>query len=108
MVREIDPVEVARRMKATPEAVVLIDVREPYERALASIEPSLHIPMGEIPTRFDEIPQGRELIVYCHSGARSMMVASFLEEQGFEPVGNLAGGIDAWSVKVDRSVPRYG
>lgn len=107
MVREIDPTELARKLKTAPEKVVLLDVREPYERELAVIEPSLHIPMGEIPTRTDEIPRDRELIVYCHGGGRSLMVASFLEDQGFKPVENLAGGIDAWSVKVDRSVPRY-
>jgi len=107
MVHEIDPSEAARKLKAEPEKVLLLDVREPYERELAVIEPSLHIPMGEIPSRAEEIPRDRELIVYCHGGGRSMVVASFLEGQGFEAVENLTGGIDAWSVKVDHSVPRY-
>jgi len=108
MLTEVEPTEVARRLKTSPEKIVLLDVREPYERALAVILPSVHIPMGEIPERTDEIPKDREIVVYCHSGSRSMMVAGFLEARGFPSVANLAGGIDAWSVEVDPSVPRYG
>ena len=108
MVREVGPVEAARQLKENPEKVLLLDVREPFERELAAIQPSLHIPMGEIPSRADEIPRDRELIVYCHGGTRSLMVGMFLENHGFRSVRNLAGGIDAWSVEVDPAVPRYG
>jgi rhodanese-related sulfurtransferase len=107
MMEFLDAGEVARRMKERPGAVVLLDVREPYERRMASIEPSLHIPMNEVPQRLDEIPKDREVVVYCHSGSRSMMVAGFLSGQGYRSVANLTGGIDAWSVEVDPSVPRY-
>ena len=82
-------------------------MREPFERELAAIHPSVHIPMGEIPSKAGELPRDRELIVYCHVGTRSMMVAGFLESLGFTKVANLAGGIDAWSIQVDRSIPRY-
>lgn len=95
-------------MRAADSRVVLLDVRELDEREAARIEPSLHIPMGEIAHRVAEIPRDRELVVYCHSGTRSMMVAGYLEGQGFHSVGNLTGGIDAWSRKVDPAVPRYG
>ncbi|MGP8076046.1 MAG: rhodanese-like domain-containing protein [Thermoplasmata archaeon] len=108
MVTEMEPTEVARRLKATPDRVLLLDVREPFEREVAVIQPSLHIPMNEIPERTEEIPKDRELIVYCHGGTRSMMVAGYLESRGFKSVVNLSGGIDAWSVEVDPSVPRYG
>ncbi len=108
MVRQVDPAELAERLRAAPSGIVLLDVREPWERDLAAIGPSLHIPMGEVPDRVGELPRDREIVVYCHSGARSMMVAAFLEGQGFSPVGNLDGGIDRWSVEVDPSVPRYG
>jgi len=87
--------------------VVLLDVREPYERRLASIEPSLHIPLQEVPERLSEIPKDKAVIIYCHSGVRSMMVAGFLANRGWESVANLAGGIDAWSLEVDPRVPRY-
>jgi len=108
MPHEVDPATPARKLREHPDAVLLLDVREPYERRLASIFPSLHIPMGEVPDRLAEIPKDREVIVYCHSGARSMMVVGFLEGNGYESVANLAGGIDAWSISVDPSVPRYG
>ena len=107
MVAELTPEQVASRLKTDPGKVVLLDVREPYERELAVIQPSLHIPMRELPGRTAELPRDKELVVYCHGGTRSAMVAAFLEGRGFVTVANLAGGIDAWSLRVDRSVPRY-
>jgi len=108
MVREIEPTEAAKMLKASPAKVLFLDVREPFEREMAVIRPSLHIPMGEITARSHEIPRDREVIVYCHGGSRSLMVADYLEGLGFRSVANLLGGIDAWSVEVDPSVPRYG
>lgn len=107
MFENLDPIEVARRLTEQRESVVLLDVREPYERRLASIEPSLHIPLQEVPERLSEIPKDKAVIIYCHSGVRSMMVAGFLANRGWESVANLAGGIDAWSLEVDPRVPRY-
>lgn len=108
MVHTIAPEDLAPRLRAHDPTFVLLDVRELDERETARIEPSLHIPMNEVPARVTEIPRDREVVVYCHSGARSMMVAGYLEGQGFAHVANLTGGIDAWSRKVDPSVPRYG
>jgi rhodanese-related sulfurtransferase len=108
MVPQVPPQEAARRLKGEPDQVLFLDVREPYERELATIAPSLHIPMGEVTARLSEIPRDRDLIVYCHGGSRSNMVAGFLSGQGWKSVANLSGGIDAWSVEVDSSVPRYG
>ena len=107
MVVPVAPATLAERLKRNPGLVTLLDVREPMERELAKIEPSLFIPMDEVPRRLSEIPKDRELVVYCHSGQRSAMVAGYLEGQGFHRVGNLTGGIDAWSRRVDPSVPRY-
>ncbi len=108
MVTEIEPKEAARRLRGTSAPVVLLDVREEFERETARIEPSLHIPMNEVAARVAEIPRDGTLIVYCHGGARSAMVAGFLQQQGFKDVLNLRGGIDAWSREVDPKVPRYG
>jgi len=108
VVEELSPREVARRLREEPERLVLLDVRDPFERELALIEPSLHIPMPEVPARLDEIPRGRTVVVYCHSGVRSAVVAGFLEQRGLRPVANLGGGIDAWSLQVDPKVRRYG
>jgi len=102
------PQELARRLREEPTSLLLLDVREPEERAFASISPSVHIPMQQIPSNRDRLPTDREIVVYCHSGMRSAMVAAYLEREGFARVANLRGGIDAWSVVVDPAVPRYG
>jgi len=91
----------------TADDVVLLDVREAHEIALAAVRPSTHIPMGQIPARLNEIDGDKTIVVMCHGGIRSMQVAGFLAQNGFDNVVNLDGGIDAWSREVDRSVPRY-
>ncbi|MDE2160118.1 MAG: sulfurtransferase [Burkholderiales bacterium] len=90
---------------------LLLDVREPWEVALAAIRidgcNTLHIPMNSIPARLGEIDAAQPVVCICHHGVRSAQVVAFLERQGFEAVYNLAGGIDAWSQQVDAGVPRY-
>jgi len=107
MVDQLEPEEVARLMKDPSAKVLLLDVREDDERAAARIEPSLHIPMGRLVHRASEIPRDRRIVVYCHMGGRSQMVASFLAGHGHPDVANLVGGIDEWSQKVDPAIPRY-
>ncbi|HEY2928140.1 rhodanese-like domain-containing protein [Piscinibacter sp.] len=90
---------------------LLLDVREPWEVALAAIRvdgvDARHIPMSRIPERLDELDPSQSIVCICHHGVRSLQVVAFLERQGFESVYNLAGGIDAWSQQVDPGVPRY-
>lgn len=86
---------------------VLLDVREAYERELCSLGSGLHIPTGEIQFKWDALPKGEHLIIYCHHGMRSLFVARFLHEKGFTRVQSLHGGIDAWSREIDASIPRY-
>lgn len=90
---------------------VLLDVREPFEVALARVAPegceTVHIPMGVVPPRLSELDPNRPLACLCHHGGRSMQVALFLKARGFAQVVNVQGGIDAWAADVDSSVPRY-
>lgn len=90
---------------------LLLDVREPWEVALASVRlaglETLHLPMNDIPDRLDALDPSRTVVCLCHHGVRSAHVAAFLERHGFADVANLAGGIDAWSADVDPAVPRY-
>jgi len=92
-------------------APVLLDVREAWEVALAAIHvdgaTALHIPMGEVPRRLAEIDRTRPVVCICHHGMRSAQVVAFLAHQGAGPVYNLAGGVDAWSARVDPAVARY-
>lgn len=108
MVEEIEPEALARRWASDRSGFLLLDVREPEERAAASIDPSVHIPMDQVPDRLSELPRGTPIVVYCHHGSRSAMVAGYLEGEGFPSILNLTGGIDAWSAQVDPKVPRYG
>ena len=92
-------------------APVLLDVREPWEVQTASVTPQgftlVAIPMNEIPARLAELDPAQRIACLCHHGARSQRVAAFLAQNGFAEVANVAGGIDAWSLQHDPSVPRY-
>lgn len=107
MVEEISSEALAEKLRTGDPHLFLLDVREDDERETARIEPSVHIPMNQLPRRLAEVPKDRQIVVYCHMGGRSAMVASFLESRGYDEVGNLTGGIDDWSVTVDSKVPRY-
>jgi rhodanese-related sulfurtransferase len=104
--REISVTELAAWL-AQPDAPVVLDVREPWEVAIASLPGSVHIPMREIPARFGELPADRPVVCLCHHGMRSAQVGLFLERQQVAGVCNLTGGIDAWSRTIDPAVPTY-
>lgn len=87
--------------------VFLLDVREPHEFALAKIEGSTLIPLGTLPNSLNQLDPNEEIVALCHKGMRSADATGFLLQQGFANVKNLIGGIDAWSVEIDHSVPRY-
>ncbi len=89
------------------ESFCLLDVREPWEIALASLPGSLAIPMHEIPERLKELDTDSAIIVMCKSGGRSQRTADFLAARGFRKVSNLSGGINAWSRDIDPGVPEY-
>jgi adenylyltransferase/sulfurtransferase len=102
---EITPAEfVARRDRGEP--MTLLDVREAWELDVASVPGIVHMPMGEVAERVDELNRDQEVVVLCRSGRRSLEVARFLQQKGFKAV-NLAGGILAWSRDVDATIPTY-
>lgn len=106
MAREMKPVELKRRLDAR-EPIVLLDVRDNWETALARLDNALHIPMEEIEHRTDELDPKNEVVVICHHGVRSAAVADYLGRLGFDNVWNLSGGIDQWARSVDRGMTRY-
>jgi adenylyltransferase/sulfurtransferase len=89
------------------EALVVIDVREPYEYAIARIPGTTLIPLGQIAERAGELDRDREIILHCRSGKRSADALNQLKAKGFTRLKNVVGGITAWSEQVDRDVPIY-
>lgn len=103
---EITPQELKQRQERNEELIIL-DVREPWERDTASITPSEHIPMSDIPSRMQELDPDQHIVVVCHRGVRSLSVTDWLRKQGYEKVQSMAGGIERWSLEIDPGVPRY-
>lgn len=114
---EISPADAARLLRMDNEnqqngesrsPVRLLDVREPWEVATASIEGALLMPMGEVASRAHrELDPDDRLVVLCHHGQRSLAVTAWLREQGFAQAQSMRGGIEAWSSEVDPTVARY-
>lgn len=95
---------VARRERG--DDLILLDVREEWELAIAKVPGIVHIPMGEVPARLSELDNSKEVVVLCRSGRRSHDVAQFLLQQGYRSL-NLTGGILAWGRDLDPSLPAY-
>jgi adenylyltransferase/sulfurtransferase len=88
---------------------LLLDCREPDEHQTVNIQGAKLLPMSELMTRVGEIEswKGKEIVVHCHHGGRSLKVTNWLRQQGFPKVQSMAGGIDQWAVEIDPSLPRY-
>lgn len=106
---EISVADVKAKLDAG-ETLALIDVREPFEHAIASIDGAELIPMNTVPARLTDLEaqaDGAVLVVFCHHGMRSLNVVNWLRGQGVSACQSMAGGIDAWSALIDAQVPRY-
>jgi len=88
---------------------LLLDCRTEEEYLIAKISQAKLIPMQEISERLDELEpwKPKRVIVHCHHGVRSLRVAKWLRERGFEKAQSLKGGIEAWSTEIDPSIPKY-
>ena len=104
---EITPRELAELLER-PDRPFLLDVRNPYEVAIASIPGTDKlIPLDQLPERINELDSAREMVVYCRSGVRSGRAVELLKTAGFRKVKNLVGGILRWADDVDPSLPKY-
>ena len=93
MTEEIQPRDAHPLLEAGE--VVALDVREPWEWQLGHIAAALHIPLGELGRRVDELPQGTRIVAVCRSGNRSAAVVAPLRQLGYDVV-NLGGGLLQW------------
>jgi adenylyltransferase/sulfurtransferase len=108
MAREISVDDLSQRLERG-ERPLLVDVRQPWEHQLARLPDSLLLPPGELASRTAEIQPapGQLVVCYCHHGVRSLHAAEVLSRAGLSDVASLAGGIEAWSLQIDPSLPRY-
>lgn len=105
---EITPLELKKRLESG-EVLVVLDIREPHELKISVLPDVLHIPMGELTDRIEELEakKSEEIVVVCRAGNRSSVIADFLRESGFERVYNLTGGMNLWADTVDASFHKY-
>lgn len=103
--------ELQERLSSGDCAIQLVDVREPQEVEIASIAGFINLPLSEFAVWGEHIHSHldceRETLVLCHHGVRSAQMCQWLVSQGFTNVKNISGGIDAYSIRVDSSVPQY-
>jgi len=89
------------------EKPILLDVREAWEFSICKIEDSINISMSDSEKLIKELNKNDEIIAICHHGMRSFQVCNYLEENGFDRVSNLDGGIDAWAKIIDQDMEQY-
>ncbi len=92
----LDPLYADLRRRDPVRPALLVDVRERDEFLSVRIEDTLFLPMSQLGVRFDEVPKDRPILIICATGNRSQSATAFLRQQGWEDVGNVAGGIDGW------------
>ena len=108
MIAQLEPRELAAwRNDPAREAPVLIDVREPWEFSTCHIEGSQLMPLQSVPSRVEEIPTDKDIVLVCHHGNRSQRVAQWLEQAGYSRLFNLSGGVEGWATDVEPTMPRY-
>jgi adenylyltransferase/sulfurtransferase len=95
------------KRKLQSDGILILDVREPFEYDIARIEGSKLLPLGELASRMDDLPRDKEIVVMCKSGTRSAKATAFLQQQGFQDVYNLEGGINAWAAEIDPEMQQY-
>jgi rhodanese-related sulfurtransferase len=110
-IHQITVEELAVSLASKRESIQLVDVREPEELEIAKLDGFMNLPLSRFAewgnTIRNYLSEDAETIVMCHHGMRSAQMCQWLMSQGFTNVKNLAGGIDAYSVMIDPSVPRY-
>jgi len=102
-------VQDVKRLQDQKAKLFLLDVRQPQEYEHVNIEGATLIPLPQLTARLSELEPHRNdlIVIHCHHGGRSMQATMFLRQQGFTNVKNMTGGIDAWSLQIDPSKPRY-
>jgi adenylyltransferase/sulfurtransferase len=105
-VNNISPLEL-KEMLMNEVGIKVIDVREKWEHNIARMNGTELVPMNTFTEHYKNLDMTRKIVVFCHHGSRSYSVCQFMIQNGFENVYNLEGGINAWSLQIDNSIPLY-
>jgi len=105
--REMSAQELHGYLKSGQISPILLDVREPWEYDICSLDNSRLIPMRQIPAASHDLDPQQAYVVICHHGIRSRQAGLYLERIGFKDLINLNGGIDAWARTVDLDMDTY-
>ena len=81
-----------------PDGAAIIDVREDDEWEAGHIDGALHVPLGDLPTRLDDLPLDDDMYVICRTGGRSRRAVAWLTTNGFDAI-NVTGGMGSWSLE---------
>ena len=82
-------------------------MREPHELQISAIPNAINIPLGQLAARLTELDSADDMVIFCKAGTRSARALELLVSAGFKKVKNLKGGINAWAMDVDQSLPIY-
>ena len=104
--KEID-VNQLQAMRQAGGLLMIVDVRESWEREICQIDPSEHIPLMTLPQCWESLPTNHPIVIVCHRGMRSADAVAWLNGQGRTNILNLSGGLDVWAREVDPMMRRY-
>jgi rhodanese-related sulfurtransferase len=106
--KQMNVVELAS-LRANGLKPTMIDVREERELVNGVLDDAIHMPMNEVPGRMTDLEAEKEnmIVLICRTGNRSNQVGMFLEQNGFNDVVNMVGGMNAWAEKIDPSMTVY-
>ncbi len=100
------PQQLAEQLPQMHKEMLILDVREPWEYAIAKLDGSLLIPLNVLAANYLQLDSSKTIVVVCHHGVRSAHACYFLERRGFNTI-NLIGGIDRWARDIDLMMPLY-
>jgi adenylyltransferase/sulfurtransferase len=102
----LTPAELQELLATDPD-IQLVDVREPWEVAIAAIPGAIVLPLGQLPSLLEALDPDRPVVAYCHHGVRSERARQILAAADWPDARHLGGGIEAWAREVDPQMARY-
>jgi rhodanese-related sulfurtransferase len=96
-----------KKLLATDHPPIVLDVREDDELKICAMPTFIHISLGDLSQKWNQLPKDQLIVTVCHHGYRSLQAALFLKSHGFDQVLNLEGGIQAWADQVDADMVQY-